>query len=239
MNNTNTTPSTTPEVPMTEDERIEAAIRAGEEAAQADFKKEVEKLKEERDELLKKISKLEDASPDDSNDSKLKEANDKLMRLQADWENFRRRTAKERLEESKRANERFIVDMLPVLDDIERAIAHVPAPAKTESTEQVGQFAEGIKAVYAKMLDVLGKYGAEPMNALGKAFDPTRHKAVGQVEDSSMYADSVHDVYINGYTLGDKVIREAMVTVSLGGPARPVETEEENNCESDQASTNE
>ena len=76
------------------------------------------------------------------------------------------------------------------------------------------------------MLDILGKEGVEVIDPVGEPFDPLVHQAVGRVEDTNAYDETVAQVYQKGYRMGGKVIRSAMVTVTYGGPKRPAETEE-------------
>ncbi len=206
---------------VSEEKLIEEAIRRGKENAEEDIKAKLEEVKAEKEKLIARIHELEDEAKEkhEETDEELKE---RMIRLQADWENFRRRTARERIEERERACEKLIVNILPVLDDMERALEH--AQGDIENDEQLRNFYEGMCAIYAKTLDVLAKEGVEKMEPLGDPFDPNKHRAVGRVEDADMFDESVHDVYQNGYVLGNKVIREAMVAVSYGGPLRPNET---------------
>ncbi len=198
--------------------RVEAAIRAGEEAAERELAADAGKLREERDELQKKLTDVEDQI--ESAKKEAADATDRMLRLQADWENFRRRTAAERLAEKERAAESLVSNLLPVIDDIERAIEHAGA---TDENEQLKQFVDGVSAVHTKMLAVLSKEGVEPIDPAGEAFDPLSHQAVGRVEDKEAYDETVAQVYQKGYKMGDKVIRTAMVTVTYGGPKRPAE----------------
>ena len=198
--------------------RVEAAIRAGEEAAERELAADAGKLREERDELQKKLSDVEDQI--EAAKKEASEATDRMLRLQADWENYRRRTAAERLAEKERAAEDLVTNLLPVIDDIERAIEHAGA---TEENAQLKQFVDGVSAVHAKMLAVLAKEGVEPIDPAGEPFEPLAHQAVGRVEDKDAYDETVAQVYQKGYRMGDKVIRTAMVTVTYGGPKRPTE----------------
>ena len=200
--------------------RVEAAIRAGEEAAERELAADAGKLREERDELQKKLSDVEDQI--EAAKQEAADATDRMLRLQADWENFRRRTAAERLAEKERAAEGLVTNLLPVIDDIERAIEHAGA---TEDDAQLKQFVDGVSAVHAKMLGVLSKEGVEPINPVGEPFDPLAHQAVGRVEDAEAFDETVAQVYQKGYKMGEKVIRTAMVTVTYGGPTRPAEEE--------------
>lgn len=201
---------------LSEEEMVEAAIRAGEEAAQNDFKLKYEQVTAELAEVRRQLSEAEDAQS--SADAKVKEAQDRATRVQADWENFRRRTASERLAEKERATEKLVTALLPVIDDMERAIDH----ARTqEMDEAFSQFVDGVEAVHAKMLDVFAHEGVEPIDPKGEAFDPLEHQAVGRVEDADSYEETVHDVYQKGYRMADRVLRAAMVTVTYGGEKRP------------------
>ena len=213
-----------PETPEEVDEeaeeraRVEAAIRAGEEAAERELAADADRIRSERDELQKKLSEVEDQIESAKKDAA--EAKDRLVRLQADWDNYRRRTAAERLVERERAAEGLVTNLLPVIDDIERAIEHAGA---TEENAQLKQFVDGVSAVHAKMLAVLAKEGVEPIDPAGEPFEPLAHQAVGRVEDKDAYDETVAQVYQKGYRMGDKVIRTAMVTVTYGGPKRPTE----------------
>lgn len=198
--------------------RVEAAIRAGEEAAEKELAADAGKIRAERDELAKKLASVEDQI--ESAKKEAADAKDRLVRLQADWENYRRRTAAERIAEKERAAEKLVCDLLPVIDDMERAIEHAGA-TEGEQPAQMQQFVEGVSAVHAKMLAVLAKEGVEPLDPAGEPFDPLSHQAVGRVEDKEAFDETVAQVYQKGYTMGDKVIRSAMVTVTYGGPKRP------------------
>lgn len=145
---------------------------------------------------------------------------DKYLRLQAEWDNFRKRTAEQAEDTRRRATERLMGDVLPVLDDFERAVAHA------EANGEAGLL-DGVKAISSKLSGVLGKHGLEAIDPAGQAFDALEHQAVGQVDDSSVFNETVAQVYQKGYRMGTKVIRPAMVTITTGGPKRPSETEEE------------
>lgn len=202
--------------------RVEAAIRAGEEAAERELAADANKIREERDELQKKLADVENQI--EAAKKEASEATERMLRLQADWENYRRRTAAERLAEKERAAEGLVTSLLPVIDDIERAIEHADV---ADGDTQFQQFVDGVSAVHAKMLGVLAKEGVEPVDPAGEPFDPLAHQAVGRVEDTEAFDETVAQVYQKGYRMGDKVIRSAMVTVTYGGPKRPAEPEPE------------
>lgn len=210
------------EVPaMTEEEMVEAAIRAGEEAANDDFKVKYEQVANELAEVRAELEAAADAQKEA--EAKASEAADRATRLQADWENYRRRTAAERLAEQARATEKLVTALLPVVDDIERAIDH----ARTqELADDFKQFVDGVDAVHAKLMGVFEHEGVEVIDPKGEAFDPLEHQAVGRVEDAEAYDETVHDVYQKGYRMGDRILRSAMVTVTYGGAKRPAPAEE-------------
>ena len=207
--------------PEEEAAMVEAAKRAGAEAAEQDMAAaaEAEAAGRVREELIQQLEGLQGEL--EAAKGQAADAADRLLRLQADWDNYRRRTAAERLAERERAAERLVCNLLPVLDDMERASEH--AAQNAEGDEKVAQFVEGVMAVHAKMLDILGKEGVELIEAAGEPFDPLVHQAVGRVEDGEAFDETVAQVYQQGYRMGGKVIRPAMVTVTFGGPKRPAE----------------
>lgn len=205
-----------------EQARVEAAIKAGEAAAEADIKSEVDALRTERDELAKKLADVE--GDIEAAKAEAASAADRLSRLQADWENYRRRTERDRVTERERACEGLVKDLLPAIDDLERAISHAQATA--EGNEVAQQLADGVSAVHEKVVSVLEKQGVEVIDPAGQPFDPQDHQAVGRVENADEYDETVADVYQKGYRLGGKVVRPAMVTVTYGGAKRPAEAPE-------------
>ena len=205
--------------PMTEEEMIAEAIRRGEETAEAEIAADAKRAAQERDRLQNELDSVSDQI--EAAKQQAAEANDRFLRLQADWDNYRRRTAQERLDERQRATEKLVVDLLPVIDDLERAIEH--ADNLTDPAAQ--QFVEGVSAVCNKLVGVLNKEGVEVVNPVGEAFDPLSHQAVSQIEDTQAYDETVAQVYQKGYRMGGKDIRTAMVVVTHGGPKRPVEQE--------------
>ena len=214
------TDAETPE--LTEEEMVAAAIARGEAAAEEEMAQDAARIANERDELARKLASFEEDVR--AAQAKAAEAVERHLRLQADWDNYRKRTTAEREAERERAAERVIEQLLPVIDDLERAIEHA---GNAEGNPELAQFAEGVAAVDTKLLAVLAREGAEPINPVGEPFDPLTHQAVGRVEDKEAYDETVAQVYQKGYKMGGKVIRSAMVTVTYGGPKRPAEEEEE------------
>lgn len=136
----------------------------------------------------------------------LAESKDKYLRLYSEFENFRRRTAKEKLELIQSANEKLVNAFLPVIDDFERA----EKAFKESSSKEM----EGFLLIYTKFRKVLDQAGVKVMEAKGTAFDPDFHEAITQVPapDESLKG-KVIEVVENGYLLNDKVIRFAKVVV--------------------------
>lgn len=161
---------------------------------------------------------IEDAGP--SADEQVAQAKaeaqdwqDKYLRLHAEWDTYRRRTTEQREVEKARATEKLVTSLLPVIDDFERTIDYA-----TKNGE--GGLFDGVKAVHAKLVDVLKKDGVEVIDPAGEAFDALEAQAVATVDDASVPDETVSEVYQRGYKMGTKVLRPAMVTVTSGGPKR-------------------
>lgn len=210
-----------------EQAKVEAAIKAGEAAADQDFKSEADGLRAERDELAKKLASVSEDI--DAAKAEAAASADRLSRLQADWENYRRRTERDRVTERERACEGLVKDLLPAIDDLERAIQH--AQASAEGNEVAQQLADGVSAVHEKVVSVLERQGVEVIDPAGQPFNPMDHQAVGRVENADEYDETVADVYQKGYRMGGKVVRPAMVTVTYGGAKRPAEPAEDDAAE--------
>jgi len=151
------------------------------------------------DEYLQEIEQLK---------AKLEEADNRILRLQADFDNFRRRTRIDQEASEKYRAQKLITDILPALDNFERAM-------KVEAdNEQTRVLLQGMDMVYRSMVDALKKEGVEPIEAVGKEFDPHLHQAVMQGEDENYGANVVTDEFQKGYLLKDRVIRPSMVKVN-------------------------
>ena len=141
---------------------------------------------------------------------KLAEANDRYLRLAAEFDNYRRRTSKERLDLISLANENIVKDMLPIVDDFERALAAMKDSDDTASAK------EGTELIYNKLVAFLKKNGVSEIDAAGKEFDTDFHEAVAQFPvDDEKKKNTVIDVTQKGYTMGEKVIRYAKVVIGI------------------------
>lgn len=142
---------------------------------------------------------------------------DRYARLQAEWDNFRKRTASERIEERTRASQSLVEDLLPVIDDMERALDHAG------TVPEVVLFADGVSAILGKFLEVLARHGVSVIDPCGEPFDLNVHQAVAHVEDPSVPDETCVMTLQKGYEMGGRVVRPATVSVSTGGPVRPKE----------------
>ena len=138
-------------------------------------------------------------------------------RWQAEFENYRRRQERDQVETRARASQRIVGELLPVLDDLERAIDHTVASAA--SGAELEQLLAGVEMVRARILSVFANEGVTVIDPFGDAFDPHLHQAVSERPDPELPEHTVVEVYQKGYMLGGRVIRPAAVVVSTGGPA--------------------
>jgi molecular chaperone GrpE len=140
---------------------------------------------------------------------------DRLLRLQAEFENYKKRMAREKVEFQKFAHEGLILEFLPVLDNLERALG--AARAEAGSTPLL----EGIEMIVRLFQSVLEKAGVRPMETVGQPFDPAYHQAVAQVETSHGDANLVVEEIQRGYLIEGRVLRPAMVKVSRAVSPKP------------------
>lgn len=153
------------------------------------------------------ISEYNDtASKIDEIESALEETKDKYLRLMAEYDNYRKRTAKEKTETYNNAVSDSVTEILPVIDTFEMAL-------KTECSDE--NFKTGVEKIYNMFRKSLEKLGVTEIEALGKEFDPNLHNAIKQVEETDYAENYVCEVFQKGYRLGKKVIRHSMVAVAI------------------------
>lgn len=140
------------------------------------------------------------------------EKDDLLLRERAELENFKRRMQREKSESLRFASEPLLRDILPVIDNLERAVAH----AKESEGSQA--LVEGVELVLRSLLDTIGRHGVSRVKAKGESFDPNLHEAVAQVENTEVAPNTVLDEHQSGYQLHDRLLRPAMVSVSKAPP---------------------
>jgi molecular chaperone GrpE len=147
-----------------------------------------------------------------------KENYDRYVRQIAEAENFKKRNARERDDAIRYANEMLLKDLLPVIDNLERAIAHAA------SGENGKPLVEGVEMVLKGFLDVLSKFGVSQIVAVGQPFDPSKHEAIAQVVSDSHDPNVVIEELHRGYMFRDRLLRAALVSV-----AKAPETKEKKN----------
>jgi len=140
---------------------------------------------------------------------KARECLEKMARLQADFENTRKRIDKEKQEFVKFANEGIILELLNILDDLERTVG-----SAQEKHQDLSAFLKGVEMILAHLYEMLKEYGVKPIEAQGKLFDPHAHEALMQVEDKDLPEHTIVEELQKGYLLNDRVIRTAKVKVS-------------------------
>lgn len=151
-------------------------------------------------------AKPEETKPEEAKAEEAEDLQDKYMRLMAEYQNFRNRTAKEKSDIYAHANEKFALDVLEVIDNFERAMSAKPEDDK---------FADGIELILKQLVSVLEKNNVKEIEALGKPFDPNFHNAVmTEAAGEGKEAETVTQVLQKGYILNSKVIRPAMVAVA-------------------------
>ncbi len=168
---------------------------------------EAEGLNEEED--TKEGSK-DEKEKKDPKDEKIAELNDKVVRQMAEFDNFRKRTEKEKSEMFSNGEKAVIETILPVIDNFERALDMAGSDEKKEQDP----FMDGMEKVYRQLMDELTKLGLKPIEALGKPFDPNLHNAVMQGESEEYESGMVCQELQKGYMLNDSVVRHSMVSVA-------------------------
>ena len=141
---------------------------------------------------------------------------DRYLRQAADMENLRKRSERERSDIKKYAVSEFARDILPLSDNFQRAIEAVPAEA-AEQDEALKSFLDGVKMNERELQRVLERHGVTQLSPAGEKFDPNKHQAVQQIEDSELPNNTVVDVFQVGYVIAERVLRPAVVSVAKGG----------------------
>ncbi|CCY99362.1 protein GrpE [Clostridium sp. CAG:793] len=175
------------------EEKKENASNQNEENSNMKFEKKPETVEE------KLQAKIEEQKEE------IDEKDDRIKRLMAEFENFKKRSDKERLGMYNSVMGDVVMKLLPVLDNLEKAVA---AESKDE------QYKNGIEMVEKQFQDVLKANGVKEIESIGKPFDPSLHEAVSLVEDSNLGPKTIKEEYRKGYTIGDKVLRHSLVVVA-------------------------
>ena len=172
--------------------------------------KEAEMASEQEDKSVKKSkSTKKTATTKKVNEltEKNNELNDKYLRLYSEFDNYRKRTIKEKIDLQKSASQDLIADLLPVIDDFERALQAFEEHKADDET------IKGIELIYNKLFNLLIQKGLEPMNSMGTEFNTDYHEAITNIQVDDDMKGKVVDVIQKGYLLNDKVLRFAKVVV--------------------------
>ena len=140
---------------------------------------------------------------------------DQLLRTAADFDNFRKRARREQDDATRRGRESTVKDLLPIFDNLERAAAHAESGADAKAVS------DGIRMVTKQFVDTLDRMGIKRVATVGQPFDPARHEAIQHLESKEHPAGTVVAEVQAGYSIGDYLVRPAMVVVSKGAPVQP------------------
>ena len=143
----------------------------------------------------------------DESTSSVDEWKDKYVRLYADFDNYKKRTQKETLSSYNNGLSAAIEQILPVVDNFDRAIAAIEESSKNE-------FSSGIEMIYKQLLDTLKNFDVEPIVAIGEKFDPNFHDAVMHIDDENFGENEIVEEFVKGYMIKDKVLRHSVVKVA-------------------------
>jgi molecular chaperone GrpE len=151
-------------------------------------------------------------------EEELKEKHDWLLRNQAEFENFKKRTAREKADLLKFGNESLMRELLPVIDNLERSIAHA------HDAPSIDSLVSGIELIRKDLTGKLEKFGLKAIPAQGEAFDPQKHEATLQIETSDQPENTIVQELQKGYAIHDRLLRPAMVTVAKTPTTSPKES---------------
>ena len=143
---------------------------------------------------------------------------DRILRTMAEMENLRRRTEREVADAKSYGVTSFAREMVAAVDNLQRALASVPAEAKTEASPAIQSFLQGVELTERDLLSRLARFKVSPVETVGSRFDPNRHEALFEMPDESGPTGTVVQQVETGYVIGDRVLRPAKVGVSRGGP---------------------
>jgi molecular chaperone GrpE len=172
------------------------------------------------DDVLEDLTSTENSASQDSEvkrlrqelDAKSEEAKnnyERFVRQAADLENFKKRATREKEDAVRFANESLVKDLLPVIDNLERAVTHAQGGGNGKP------LVDGVEMVLKGLLDVLAKHGVTQISAVGQPFDPGKHEAMAQVESADHAPNTVIQEHHKGYLLKDRLLRPALVTVAM------------------------
>jgi len=183
-----------------------------------DTQETISEVKKDTAQSKQAEDKIDDAAAAQSaaketSDAALDAVKQQYMRLQADFANYKKRTASEKLQISEVVKVDILTGILPIIDNFERALC-VP---QDQVTDDIKSFLDGYQMIYNQLMTVLKKEGLQKIDAVGKPFDPNYHQAVMRTPSDEYEDDIVIEVLQEGYLLGEKTLRPAMVKVAFNG----------------------
>lgn len=187
------------------DEAIENEAQE-KEAPETDENLSQQEASEPAEEADAKTSQKE--SKKDKKDTQIEELQDRVNRQMAEFDNFRKRSEKEKSKMFEMGAKSVIEQLLPIVDNFERGLAAVPEEARADA------FVDGMDKVYRQMTEMLGKLGVKPIEAVGCEFNPDFHNAVMHVEEEETAENTITEEFLKGYTYKDQVVRHSMVKVA-------------------------
>jgi len=198
--------------------KIEIHTDIEENGKQKKISKEIDSGKKDKEKTDDPLKVMEEKVESLKNEAA--ENHDRLLRLAAEFENYKKRSAREMNDFRKFANENFVKAMLPMVDSLDRAIESSSNDKHADSS-----VVEGVNMTLREILKVFEQYGIKPFESLGKTFDPSLHQAVMQEDDEAYPENTVSKELQKGYMIHDRLLRPAMVVVSK----KKVEPENEEN----------
>ena len=194
-----------------ETENLDEAKKVTEEvSASAEATEEGDDSVDEETEVSDREPTVEERAADA--ESKYKEMQDRYLRLNAEFDNYKKRMMRENSDRLKYFNMELIKELLPSVDNLERAISHAG-----DENSDLENMIEGLQMVYKGMQEAFGKFGVSEIESIGKEFDPNCHQAVGMIESQEVPENHVAEECLKGYYLHDRIIRPTMVRVSGKG----------------------
>ena len=194
-----------------ETENIDEAEKVSEKvSASAEAAEEEDDSVDEETEVSDREPTIEEKAADA--ESKYKEMQDRYLRLNAEFDNYKKRMMRENSDRLKYFNMELIKELLPSVDNVERAISHAG-----DEKSDLENMIEGLQMVYKSMQEAFGKFGVSEIESIGKEFDPNCHQAVGMIESQEVPENHVAEECLKGYYLHDRIIRPTMVRVSGKG----------------------
>ena len=194
-----------------ETENLDESEKGSEEvSASAEAAEEGDDSVDEETEVSDREPTVEERAADA--ESKYKEMQDRYLRLNAEFDNYKKRMMRENSDRLKYFNMELIKELLPSVDNLERAISHAG-----DENSDLENMIEGLQMVYKGMQEAFGKFGVSEIESIGKEFDPNCHQAVGMIESQEVPENHVAEECLKGYYLHDRIIRPTMVRVSGKG----------------------